>query len=627
MVPKKNIQQAARRKVCGSKSGTTNSTHGTYSGEEMSSSRDCNKMKSVAITPEHSSSLHTNTPQQQSRGQENGSVTATVSSTPCSPLHQVWNRATEFAQCISSKDVGDCGPCSTREKDYISLHTCQTFTPQHNKQIISKQREPLAPKDINIEIESLDSSLTSTCIGIDQKNPTTYNAKGNYKDQKGSPMQKIKRTPTKIYDTSRNKEISNIISPSPSPSTKRHPKLETKATTQQNPSSQSHRRNSSMNFLSNETKNSQSNPNIRNNEQQKRPHKQHVVPVELIKFTIEEAARLQKSISELTMRSCNTEARTKLQQQHHLSSSDDRRMAYYAVGRDNCSGLSGRGVPGGNRRCYFSGRLIKNGRPFYAGSVRKGLRTMVVFCLPGSLGLPGKSNLDALLSVGGSAGRAGRSTVASNSLYGYGSASTHALPGLRSTGSYDEDMRAVEETEILLDQGVIRPEQVLDILPNPGTELLKQMESRFPEQYSTLPQEVRSAKCWRLYFKFCFFSGLPIADGEMYYKVTEKIMEKVKCRSKCRDRADSSGNASRKRSTSRSKKDKTAVTDELVGLDEIILSHEIMEAVNGEQSAEILRLPNKKTFRYLQKQYTKQCAKLGGLVFDRTSWEMVKPEI
>jgi hypothetical protein len=60
---------------------------------------------------------------------------------------------------------------------------------------------------------------------------------------------------------------------------------------------------------------------------------------------------------------------------------------------------------------------------------------------------------------------------------------------------------------------------------------------------------------------------------------------------------------------------------------EISLSHEVMEAVNGEESAEILRLPNQKTFDYLRRQYSQQSVKLREEVFDRKSWEMVMPEI
>jgi hypothetical protein len=67
------------------------------------------------------------------------------------------------------------------------------------------------------------------------------------------------------------------------------------------------------------------------------------------------------------------------------------------------------------------------------------------------------------------------------------------------------------------------------------------------------------------------------------------------------------------------------IANEVYG-EEINLSHEVMEAVNGE-SAEILRLPNLKTFKYLRKHYTQQSGKLSDAVFQRTSWEMVRPEV
>eukprot|EP00549_Striatella_unipunctata_P010506 CAMPEP_0118713526 /NCGR_PEP_ID=MMETSP0800-20121206/25578_1 /TAXON_ID=210618 ORGANISM="Striatella unipunctata, Strain CCMP2910" /NCGR_SAMPLE_ID=MMETSP0800 /ASSEMBLY_ACC=CAM_ASM_000638 /LENGTH=73 /DNA_ID=CAMNT_0006619013 /DNA_START=36 /DNA_END=254 /DNA_ORIENTATION=+ len=72
------------------------------------------------------------------------------------------------------------------------------------------------------------------------------------------------------------------------------------------------------------------------------------------------------------MRSSHAEATTRL--------AETRRMAYYAVGKHHGKG--------GNRRCYFTGKLILSGVPFYAGSVQQGLRTLVVFCLPSSLDLP-----------------------------------------------------------------------------------------------------------------------------------------------------------------------------------------------------------------------------------------------
>jgi hypothetical protein len=130
---------------------------------------------------------------------------------------------------------------------------------------------------------------------------------------------------------------------------------------------------------------------------------------------------------------------------------------------------------------------------------------------------------------------------------------------------------------------------LLAVLPEPSQDVLDEMSKRFPEQFETLPIQVRSPHCWRLYVKFCFFSGLPIAEGELHYRVKDTI---------------SSG----------------------VNADEIILSHEVMEAVNGE-SAEILRLPNLKTFCYLRRHYTQQSGKLADIVFRRTSWEMVCPEV
>jgi hypothetical protein len=145
--------------------------------------------------------------------------------------------------------------------------------------------------------------------------------------------------------------------------------------------------------------------------------------------------------------------------------------------------------------------------------------------------------------------------------------------------SYEEE----EDANAHLDR-----EYLLRVLPAPSQDLLDNMADRYPEQFETLPLQVRSPHCWRLFVKFCFFSGLPIAEGEMHYKVQDSVAEQYG--------------------------------------EEIILSHEVMEAVNG-ASAEILRLPNQKTFRYLQKHYTQQCGKLSEEVFKRSNWELVLPEV
>lgn len=175
---------------------------------------------------------------------------------------------------------------------------------------------------------------------------------------------------------------------------------------------------------------------------------------------------IERSVSELTMRSHGAFER-------HRYTSDSRRMAYYAVGRTPPPSEGGDGKPsggGGNRRCYFTGSAIPYGMPFYAGSVQQGPRTLVVFCLPSSLGLPLFEGLG-----GGADGK------------GSGAADTR--------------------------------ESYLESLPQPDAALLEQMSRRYPEPFDTLPVQVRSPHCWRLFVKFCFFSGLPIAEGEMHYRV------------------------------------------------------------------------------------------------------------
>jgi hypothetical protein len=309
------------------------------------------------------------------------------------------------------------------------------------------------------------------------------------------------------------------------------------------------------------------------------------LPVESLELNKQTAVELERCISELTMRSSYGEATAKI--------AENRRMAYYAVGRHHRQ--SGRG---GNRRCYFTGKLILGGAPFYAGSVQQGLRTLVVFCLPSAVGLPLDMERDSSPSTRTPLGRT--NSIRRPSLSSRSNASVaHSRGNPRSTtgsllsrkGSKLSRLSSVDDTSIeeeLDPNWELDKEYLLSVLPEPNQELLDEMAERYPAQFETLPVQVRSPHCWKLYVKFCFFSGLPIAEGEMHYKVRDSL-------------ANQYG-------------------------EEIILSHEVMEAVNGD-SAEILRLPNLKTFRYLRKHYHQQSAKLPDSCFQRQAWEMVRPEV
>ena len=286
---------------------------------------------------------------------------------------------------------------------------------------------------------------------------------------------------------------------------------------------------------------------------------------------------LERSISELTMRSSYGEATAKL--------AEHRRMAYYAVGKYH-------GRSGGNRRCYFSGKLILGGAPFYAGSVQQGLRTLVVFCLPSALGLPLLEGQPTELKRQGSLQSLG-SVKSKESSVGFTAQPRSSIRRLRSGTATASRLSSLDDYSLSYEEeddvnAHLDREYLLRVLPAPSQDLLDNMADRYPEQFETLPLQVRSPHCWRLFVKFCFFSGLPIAEGELHYKVLDSVAEQFG--------------------------------------EEIILSHEVMEAVNG-ASAEILRLPNQKTFRYLQKHYTQQCGKLSEEVFQRSNWEMVLPEV
>lgn len=305
------------------------------------------------------------------------------------------------------------------------------------------------------------------------------------------------------------------------------------------------------------------------------------VPFAHLTVKQEEAEELQRSISELTMRSSYAGATAKL--------SDSRRMAYYAVGRHHRN--TGRG---GNRRCYFTGKLILGGAPFYAGSVQQGLRTLVVFCLPSALGLPKVSDSMSLASqsVGGMSSKRGSvinqlgSTAGGSSIGGSKSILSRKRSARSKLSSVDDSSFYTEE-EMDTNWGKDR-EYLLKVLPSPSQAILDEMATRYPTQFETLPAQVRVPSCWKLYVKFCFFSGLPIAEGELHYKARDEICQQYG--------------------------------------EEINLSHEVMEAVNGD-SVDIVTLPNMKTFRYLQKHYNQQSQKLPEIVFNRASWERIRPEV
>ena len=316
--------------------------------------------------------------------------------------------------------------------------------------------------------------------------------------------------------------------------------------------------------------------------------KERAPPISHVAFN--PAKDFSKSISELTMKSCLAEVNEPI--------STSRRMAYYAVGKHvNQKTNSG----SGNRRCYFTGALIRGGQPFYAGSVQQGLRTLVVFCIPKALGLPKKEDLeriDSVMDVKSCVSNVSQKSKKSQTSQKSKKSILSRYSSIWSDAAADSDIMTdawdVDEFGNITE--VLNSDWLLQALPEPCPHLMIEMQRRFPDEFETLPQQVRLHKCWRLYMRFCFFSGLPIADGEMYYKVSDKVTGKM------------------------SKQLRKA------GIDEIILSHEVMEAAHG-HSSEILSLPTKKTFRYLNEQYKQQCSKLSEKVFRRTSWEKIMPEV
>ncbi|GAX20729.1 hypothetical protein FisN_7Hh039 [Fistulifera solaris] len=321
-------------------------------------------------------------------------------------------------------------------------------------------------------------------------------------------------------------------------------------------------------------------------EDHKAESKRQRVPLETLHVRQDQTLTMERNISELTMRSCYTA--TLPTQKNEPHSKPQRRMAYYAVGKHHQQ--TGRG---GNRRCYFTGKLIMDGTPFYAGSVEQGLRTLVVFCLPSALNLPDPEKARQCAKPSSTSRRSWLLGGSNGSRKGPESVTSRSVTSKSYGGSRASRMSSLDDLSMSID-GDLDPNWNLDrsmllqILPPANKRLLQQMADMYGDQFETLPVQVRDASVWKLYVKFCFFSGLPIEEGELHYKVRDSVAE--------------------------------AVYGE-----EIALSHEVMEA--STTSAEILSLPNRTVLQYLRQNYTQQCSKLDDRVFQRENWERVAPEV
>ena len=300
-----------------------------------------------------------------------------------------------------------------------------------------------------------------------------------------------------------------------------------------------------------------------------------VPPLESLEVKAD-TVELERCISELTMRSRDAYPCTDVNM-------ESRRMAFYAVGKNRTNDQSG------NRRCYFTSKLILSGSPFYAGCLQQGMRTLVVFCLPSALGLPllddKESSKQGLLS--GIFGSQETSRGVNSRAQRRRSATSKNIMSKSRLSSHDDlSMSNDGDLDPNWNMGV---DFLLQRLPPPDATLLAQVGRVYPSEFETLPSPLREPAVWKLYVTFCFFSGLPISDGELYYKVRDNV------------------------------------ADHVWG-EHIVLSHEVIEAAHGE-SADLISMPNQHTFRYLQKNYTQQCAKLDDSVFQRNSWERVAPEV
>lgn len=290
-----------------------------------------------------------------------------------------------------------------------------------------------------------------------------------------------------------------------------------------------------------------------------------------------------ESISELTMKSSHDVNRV----------GDSRKMAYYAISERYRKKQGSRH----NRRCYFSGKLILSPTPYYAGCVQQGLKTLVVFCLPTSIGLlpsslisPERGHSTSSSHRSQSFSKSSSTTSTKNSLNSRSNGSHRS--GRRQRSQLSKGSTLSSNTDLtgsdLGEEHILDAHEIFANLPDDGDIVIEEMKKHYPNQFELLPVQARSANCWRLYMKFCFFSGLPIAEDEPHYRIKEEY----------------------------------DIYDE-----EIHLSYEVIEAACGVDSATLLRKPNRRTFQYLQKHYPDQCRKLDKTAFDRKCWEQILAEI
>ena len=335
-------------------------------------------------------------------------------------------------------------------------------------------------------------------------------------------------------------------------------------------------------------------------------------PIKSITVENEAFGLFSESISELTMSS-----------KHALTADENaemRRMAYYAVNKRHKSTRNHQDRVHANRKCYFTGKQIVAGVPFYAGSLEMGLRTLIVFCLPSAIGL-------GFHDIRKSKNDNGNEDNTSQNNARVSSREDKEISDALSCNSLASDQSLLDHDEILNKDPSVSVSSVgssisynscnsiysdnfddkhpsvhhkslspsdleayLTMLPEPDDELLDKIKLQYLDHFMTLPIQIRGPNCWRIFVKFCFFSGLPIAEGELHYKVKDEVVEQM-------------------------------------NMEEILLSHEVMETVNGPENADILRLPNQKLFKYLKKHYVLQCRKIKEDIFDRKSWENVLAEI
>ena len=334
-----------------------------------------------------------------------------------------------------------------------------------------------------------------------------------------------------------------------------------------------------------------------------------------------------------------------------------------------------------NRKCYFTGKMIFSGMPFFAGTLRQGYKTLVVFCLPEAIGLPQITQQKSLSTA----------PTASTSLNtSFSSSHPNNTVMKKHTNRQDQlNYSAISESSSNATTAGSNAHGGRGYHDNNNPKYQKTYpNSSLRHHHSTLSGITSSNGCYSVshdyssandYLSSSSYSGdddndynkenpdvnnistcstnrgktypigryddlleqLPNPSNKLLQSLNETHADAYKTLpSSIQNNVESwqiynkfcyfsglpicPGDLHYKYSMRKTKK-----KNYNIGSDSgILLSHEVMEVVLGKDSADLVRLPNTAVFDYLKMNYKHQFCKLGEeLIFERYAWQIVLPEI